>query len=122
MGAAKAAAALTAIVLALIGCGPESATSLLPATLAGCAEMDVAAERENCRLLLLTPLFEQGNQLDFEIGLASLEDPLSRDLVRLRLAVLFPARAGTLCERVETPGAEQKCRQVLGRPHLRAPP
>ncbi len=92
-----------------------------PQTLADCDRVRDSVAREDCRLSLLHGLFEAGDDVAFLAGLAQVDDPLSRDLVRLRLAVESPDRAGWLCEGVETENAQDKCRQVLGRPHLRAP-
>ena len=99
----------------LLGCGSA------PQTLQDCAGLAGATEREDCRLEMLVPLFEAGDMQAFEQGLATLEEPVSRDLVRLRLAVADPSKAGHLCRGVETDDARTKCKQVLGRPHLAAP-
>jgi hypothetical protein len=103
------------LILGLVACGGA------PKTLEGCATLSDAAAREDCRLEQLVPLFEAGDEAAFAEGLAQVDDPLSRDLVRLRLAVGNPHRAGHLCRTVETEDAQEKCRQVLGRPHLSAP-
>jgi hypothetical protein len=47
-----------------------------------------------------------------------LSDPSSQDLLRLRLAVHDPSRNQWLCEDVATRSAQDRCRQVVGRPHL----
>jgi hypothetical protein len=104
------------LLLALLACGQQ-----VPTSLAGCADLASAAAREDCRLQYLEPLFVAGDLDGFEEGVRALESPISRDLVRLRLAVRAPDRAGALCAQVETEGARDKCRQVLGRPHLAAP-
>ncbi len=90
-----------------------------PETLADCALMRDATAREDCRLALTLPLV--GDAVALEAAFAQIDDPLSRDLLRIRLAVRDPARAGTLCEGVSTEAAATRCRQVLGRPHLRTP-
>lgn len=102
-------------VLLWIACGrpPESAD------LAACSAMPDLTAREDCRLQAIEPLFHSKDKAAFERALASLEQPESRDLVRLRLAIDDPGQAGKLCESVETQAAARKCRQVLGRPHLR---
>lgn len=102
--------------LVLWGCASPA-----PETIEDCATLGNQQERENCRLEMLIPIFEGGNAEAFAKGLAQLKDPNARDLVRLRLAVQQPDRAGHLCGQVETQGAREKCRQVLGRPHLSAP-
>lgn len=93
-----------------------------PTVLAGCDRLSGVTAREDCRLRILKPVFDGGQQGAFDAALRELEDPVSRDLVRLRLAVANPADAGRLCHQVETRGAQEKCRQVLGRPHLGAGP
>jgi len=86
-----------------------------------CERLRDPAEQQDCHLEELATLFGEGDEAAFVEGLAALEDPLTRDLVRIRLAVDRPERSGWLCARVETEGARDKCRAVLGRPHLRAP-
>lgn len=104
-------------LVGLLACGaaPE------PKTAAECGALGDATARENCRFGFLRPLFEAGDVAGFEAALAGIDDPLARDLVRLRLAIDDPSRADLLCGRVETPSGREKCQQVLGRPHLRAP-
>lgn len=106
---------MSLFLLLLLACGGE------PTTLEDCAGVRDAVEREDCYLGMLHTVFEQGDDQAFLQGLAQVDDPVSRDLVRLRLAVESPDRAGWLCEGVETDNARDKCQQVLGRPHLRAP-
>ncbi len=103
------------ILALLLACGGK------PATLEDCAGVRDAVAREDCYLSMLHEVFERGDDQAFLQGLSRVEDPISRDLVRLRLAVESPDRAGWLCEGVETENARAKCQQVLGRPHLRAP-
>ncbi len=88
-----------------------------PETVAECARLRTEAAVEDCRLRLIKPLVDDPAALD--AALADIDDPRSRDLVLLRLAIDDPQRAGRLCEKVETEGAQDRCRQVLGRPHLR---
>ena len=63
-----------------------------------------------------------GDTKALDAALADIAEPESRDLLLLRLAIAEPQKAGRLCERVTTPGADEKCRQVLGRPHLQTTP
>jgi hypothetical protein len=106
---------MIALILALACGGGE------PTTLEGCDALSDATSREDCRLRVLAPVFEKGSAEEFDAAIGKLEDPLSRDLVRVRLAIDDPSKADRLCMQVETDGARQKCEQVLGRPHLRAP-
>jgi hypothetical protein len=104
-------------LLLLLACEAE------PVTVAECARLGSRAEIEDCRFRLVAPLVGDDQALD--AALADIPDPASRDLLLLRLAIADPPRAGRLCKRVETDGAETRCRQVLGRPHLsttRRPP
>lgn len=98
-----------------------------PETLADCAGLRDEADREECRFQLVSPLLPDPNhpapdrkafQRALDEALAQIEDPRSRDLLLLRLAISSPATAGYLCTKVETEGARQRCQQVLGRPHL----
>ena len=89
------------------------------ADLAACSALPEMTAREDCRLRVIEPLFRAEDPGAFDAALSSLEDPASRDLVRLRLSIDDPSEAGRLCEQAETAPAKEKCRQVLGRPHLR---
>jgi hypothetical protein len=100
---------IPALLLAL-ACTPE------PTTVAECAQLGTPAEVEDCRFRLVQPLVGDDKALD--AALAEIDDPGSRDLLLLRLAISDPPRAGRLCRKVETEGAKARCQQVLGRPHL----
>lgn len=54
--------------------------------------------------------------------IAAVEDPVERDMLRLRLATLDPTRGGFLCRDVSTDYGRARCEQVVGRPHLGAEP
>ena len=64
----------------------------------------------------LQPLL--GNWPAFDGKLQAIDDPLQRDLLVLQLAVLSPRHAPALCKRTKSQNAQEKCRQVVGRPHL----
>ena len=106
--------------------GPVRALILLaacqgrPATFAECARLDDATAREQCRYDFAVPMLDDAAA--FDAALASVDDPSSRDLLLRRLAITAPTRAGLLCEKVQTAPAVEKCRQVLGRPHLQSTP
>ncbi len=105
------------LLLLLLACEAE------PDTVTGCARLGSQAAVEDCRFRLVEPLV--GDDAALDAALADIPEPASRDLLLLRLAIADPPRAGRLCRRVETEGAETRCRQVLGRPHLsttRKPP
>jgi len=85
----------------------------------GCAELRDPTEVEDCRLEEALAL---GDAEAVRVAIASIEPALSRDLLRLRLAVRDPAQARSFCEEVEGDEARRKCEQVLGRPHLSVPP
>lgn len=107
----RRAALVGAAVSALVGC-----TTPEPERLADCDGVEDATAREDCRLGFAAALADDREAL--EAAIETIEDPTSRDLLRLRLAVQDPARAGWLCEGVVTEAAQTRCRQVLGRPHL----
>lgn len=94
-----------------------------PDTVAECPRLGSQPAVEDCRFRLVEPLV--GDDAALDAALADIPEPASRDLLLLRLAIADPPRAGRLCRRVETEGAETRCKQVLGRPHLstaRKPP
>ncbi len=101
-------------LLSLLACGPSE-----PQAIADCAQIADGTAREECRMGFAAA------QLDdlaaMRALIAEVDEVESRDLLRLRLAVRDPVRAGGLCKDAETPPAQQRCEQVLGRPHLRAP-
>lgn len=92
--------------------------STAPASLADCSLVDDPAEREACHYTFIQPLLADPPALD--AALAGIEDSASRDLLLLRLAIADPKRAAALCTRVASAGAKERCRQVLGRPHLQS--
>ncbi len=85
-----------------------------------CRSLSDTVQRENCRFERISQLYSTNRQA-FRNAMKELEPAASRDLVRLRLAIEDPAGASMLCRDVETSAAAEKCRQVLGRPHLRSP-
>lgn len=100
-----------ALVFALIGCRQE------PASISDCAALP-PAEREACHYGFIAPLV--GDPAALDAALDTIEDPASRDLLLLRLAIADPPQAAGLCKRVVTEGAKARCAQVLGRPHLQS--
>ena len=62
-----------------------------------------------------------GNWSQFDNQLKTIDDSVSRDLLLLQLAVQQPRHSTELCKRVQTSGAKEKCKQVIGRPHLTIP-
>lgn len=105
---------IQALLLWALGCAST------PTTVADCADLADLQQREECRFTLASALLDQPRQLDQ--ALASIDSVQSRDLLLLRLAVADPPRASRLCGQVKTAGAQQKCRQVVGRPHLSTSP
>jgi hypothetical protein len=59
-----------------------------------------------------------GNWKSFDARLRLVQGKDERDIVLLSLAVENPRHAPDLCKRTEGKGAKEKCRQVIGRPHL----
>ena len=82
-----------------------------------CFSIDDGVQREE-RLFQEAVLLEgdRGALADY---MQRIEDPSSQDLLRLRLAVRNPAENQWLCDEVSTRSAQDRCRQVVGRPHLR---
>ncbi|MCK6503757.1 hypothetical protein L6R53_10215 [Myxococcota bacterium] len=103
-----------ALLLLALGCARP------PASFADCATLRDPAAREDCRFTHARALLDQPQAL--QAALDSVAEPESRDLLLLRLAVAEPTRAAALCHQAATPGAQEKCRQVLGRPHLSTSP
>ncbi len=101
-------------VLAWLGCGgPEVAAP--PSSVADCASLEGAAV-EDCR-------FEFAKRAGSDAAalarvLEAIPDPLSRDLVLVRLAFDAPGSSARLCAGVTTDVGRQRCQQIVGRPHL----
>ncbi len=86
-----------------------------------CASLRDEVERENCQFELVATLFEDGDPA-WKQQLAAVPTAASRDLVRLRLAIIEPQQGPAICAEVETDAARERCKQVVGRPHLASPP
>jgi hypothetical protein len=86
---------------------------------AGCQDVTAGPNQEECRFQEALQL--QGNRAELSRYLREISDESSRDLIAIRLAVRDPFEFGWLCDGVSTRTAGDRCRQVLGRPHLRAP-
>lgn len=111
MGSVPPLEALIALVLGL-------ACARAPG-IAGCEPLAGNA-REDCR-------FEEARKVAAEPGaldaaLRSVDDPLARDLLLVRLAFDTPASSARFCARVTTAVGKQRCQQIIGRPHLRGGP
>ena len=88
--------------------------------LVACADpcaMRWGSGKEECRFEQVKTALVAKDTESYNTALEAL-DPLTRDLARVRLAVLYPKEATRLCGEVREPVALQKCQQILGRPHL----
>jgi len=90
-----------------------------PETMVDCAALGDITAREDCRLALVSAQIDDPDAMRAMIK--EIPAPESRDLLRIRIAVQDPARGAPLCKDAETAPAQQRCTQVLGRPHLRSP-
>ncbi len=61
---------------------------------------------------------EAGDHAAVKAEIHALDDPLARDMLRLRLAEAVPSAGGRLCPEMTTTYGKEKCSQVVGRPHL----
>ena len=85
----------------------------------GCQGVSPGPDQEECRFQEALQI--QSNREALTRFLSEISDDSSRDLIAIRLAVRDPSEFGWLCDGVSTRTAGDRCRQVLGRPHLRAP-
>lgn len=76
----------------------------------------------DCRFERALQALAAGDEVGMRAEIEAVKDPLQQDLLRLRVATAEPSRAGALCAEVSTPFAQEKCQQVLGRPHLQGTP
>lgn len=101
------------LLLLWVGCAaPE------PQRFEECAGVEDPTARQDCWFGFAKGL-EDPRALDAAI--AAVVDPTERDLLISRLIVLDPRSGPRLCAQASTPAGAEKCRQVLGRPHLGAP-
>ena len=84
-----------------------------------CEGVPPGPNQEECRFQEALQL--RGDRSALARYLREIADDSSRDLIAIRLAVREPSELGWLCDDVSTRTAGDRCRQVLGRPHLRAP-
>lgn len=112
MPAPVAARRLSALLALLLGCSDAADP---------CANIRGEVPRENCQFERIATLFEIGDARWHE-QLQALPSAASRDLVRLRLAIVEPQQGPAICAEVETKPARARCQQVVGRPHLASPP
>jgi len=103
------------VLLLLFACDAPA-----PATLADCPTLSSPTAIEDCRYEHIEPHLSDPRSLQADLAL--IDDETSRDLLLLRLAVNHPDKASLLCRLTVTPPAQQKCQQVLGRPHLSTRP
>lgn len=103
------------LILALLGCSR-------PPGLEGCAGIRDGETRETCRFEEAKALAAAGRIDALTAGLATIEDPMARDLLVVRLVVDDTTLADRLCPAVTTEAGKQRCQQILGRPHLRSGP
>ncbi len=62
----------------------------------------------------------KGDMAAVDAEIAALGDPLSQDMLRVRLAAVEPQKGAHFCAAVTTEYGKAKCQQVLGRPHLQS--
>jgi hypothetical protein len=105
-------AAILAFIAPLAACDGDSGD---------CASLRDDVARENCLFERVSASF-QAQDPKWRRQLAAIASPDSRDLVRLRLAILDPQQGPTICAEVETASAKDRCQRVVGRPHLASPP
>jgi len=97
------------MILLLLACFSSGGNS-------DCDSISDAVQREECLFQQATLLGDDKASIKHYI--AQITDPSSQDLLRIRLAVRNPGRLQWLCEDVSTRSAQDRCRQVVGRPHL----
>lgn len=85
-----------------------------------CEAIRAATERETCRFEAVKAA--GSDQAAVDLALSAIPEGDARDLVRLRMAIDRPAEGERWCSGVTTALAQEKCQQVLGRPHLRSGP
>ena len=102
------------ILAPLLGCNSA------PTNFAECANVKDDDARIECQYKFARQLVDQEEAL--HAALASLNDPAAHDLLLLRLVVDAPESARFLCARAASNETSFRCRHILGRPHLIAPP
>jgi len=105
---------LLALMLGGAGCDRSVETDMT-----ACGSQGTPEAREECRFQVALGL---GHDREAQ-GMAVMEVPegVSRDLVRLRLALHDPIAYGRLCNDVTVREIQERCRMVNIRPHLMIP-
>jgi len=85
-----------------------------------CFGFESTTEREECHFQHCLRIVEDEDALTDYIE--SISDPLSRDLLRVRLATRDPETFHWICEDASTPSGGEKCSRIVDRPHLYEPP
>ena len=78
-------------------------------------EMGCAPSESRWNDTTLQHLSESPRDLDNTLQHGSIEH---NDLLLLTLAVRHPSKAPVFCKKVQSKSAQEKCQQVIGRPHL----
>jgi len=106
--------------MTIIGLAPMSGCTTAPTTITECADVSDATQREDCYLDVASTL--KDNRADLSAAVREIPNRNSRDLLRLRLAVLDPVKLGWICNGAEGKHAIQRCENIVHRPHLMKPP
>jgi len=102
-------------VFAWLACSGGPAAAPSPESVADCAALDGVAA-EDCRFAFAKRAAQDPRAL--EQVLAAIPEPLSKDLVLVRLAFDAPGSSARFCAAVTTDVGRQRCQQITGRPHL----
>lgn len=101
-------------LFAWFACGGPAAPPA-PETVADCVALEGVAV-EDCRFEFAKRAGTDPRALERVI--AEIPEPLSKDLVLVRLAFDAPGSSARFCAGVTTDVGRQRCQQITGRPHL----
>lgn len=107
--------ALVAVISVLAWLACSGAPAPPPESVAECAGLD-GVDVEECRFAFAKRAAKDPKALDQV--LAAIPEPLSKDLVLVRLAFDAPGSSARFCAAVTTDVGRQRCQQITGRPHL----
>ncbi len=119
MGSANFIRTLIALLACSLGCGDEGVSQEVTDS-TDCASITDWQDQIEC--VYAKAELEIDNPDTLRTELETLSEPADRDLVLYRLAVNHPERAQDFCGQTTTRAYQDKCTQVLGRPHLGTKP
>ncbi len=104
------------LVGGLLGCGADDDATVTTPTDGDCSSIEDWQDRLDCAYPMVEAHLEDDEALSTALDTLSAKE--DRDMILYRLAFNHPTEAPRLCKKVQTEAFVEKCKQVMGRPHL----